>query len=142
MSTVVIWLLVVAFIVGVGVIQAGSSAVIETIVDVLFRRSPDRKRQSPTFVTSLAVTDALAAADEAAAQLAGTHVKRGEGNLGLIVTFQSGGCISISAGVAGSSRVKLRVAPGSPPGDEGTMARFRGALLASLRKRDPSARQT
>jgi hypothetical protein len=141
MTTVVILLLVVAFFVGIGVVQAGTSAVVETIVDVLFRSSPNRKRRSPTFVSTLAVTKALDAVDEAAAELAGTQVKRGEGNLGLTVTFQTGGCISISAGVAGPGEVTLRVAPGSPPGDEGTMARFRGALLASLRRRDPAARQ-
>jgi hypothetical protein len=141
MTTILVLLVVVAFVLVIGVVQAGSNAVLETVTDVLFRSMPDRKRRTTTFVTSLSVSEALAAAGEAATGLDGTPIKHGADDLGLIVKFQSGGSVRLTASIASPTEVRLRVAPGNPPSDDGTLARFRGALLASLRKRDVTVRQ-
>lgn len=141
MSGTVVVLIILAFLVALALAQAGVSAVIENVFDVLLRSTPERRRLSPTFVTSIAVSDAIGAARQAASVAAASDVKDREGAQGLTLAFTSGARIEVTVAADRTSGSRVRVAPGRPPSDDNTMARYRGALLAALRERDPSARQ-
>lgn len=141
MSGIVVVIIILAFVAVVGLTQAGVSAVIESIFDVMLRSTPERPRLSPTFVTSLSPVDVAAAARQAASVASASDIQNHVGAQGLIVAFASGARIEVTVAADRMSGSRVRVAPGRPPSDDNTMARYRGALLAALRERDPAARQ-
>jgi hypothetical protein len=133
--------LIVAVMVVLAVANAGVSASIETLFDVMMRSSPDRKRLNPTFVTSLSAADAFGAAREAASAASATEVVPLEDGRALLITFGSGARVNVRASTTTREGVRLRLAPGSRGTGDADMARFRGSLLAALRSRDPEAQQ-
>lgn len=141
MSGTVVVLIIVAFVVALIVAQAGVSTVIETLFDVMLRSTPERRRLSPTFLTTLSLSDAISAARQAASAAAASDVQSHEGAQGVTVAFASGARIEVTVAADRVSGSRVRVAPGRPPSDDNTMARYRGALLAALRERDPTTRQ-
>jgi hypothetical protein len=141
MSGTAVVLIILAFVVALIVVQAGVSAVIESIFDLLLRSTPERRRLSPTFLTSLSLSDAIGAARQAASAAAASDTRDYAGAHGLTVAFASGARIEVMVAADRISGTRVRVAPGTPSSDDSTMARYRGALLAALRERDPAARQ-
>jgi hypothetical protein len=141
MSGTAVVLIILAFTVALVVAQAGVSAVIEGIFDVLLRSAPERRRLSPTFLTSLSLSDAIGAARQAASAAAASDTRDYANAQGLTVAFATGARIEVMVAADRVSGTRVRVAPGTPSSDDSTMAQYRGALLAALRERDPAARQ-
>lgn len=138
-------LIVVAVIVGIVavliVVNAGTSAVIDTAVDKAGRALQDRSKPKGTFVAALSVADALGAGREAAAE-AGADGIQESGPGELTITFPSRATVRLSAAVqpTGVVKVKVGAARASVP-DNAAMSQFLGAVLAALRRRDQNARQ-
>lgn len=143
MSGIVVLLIILAVIGVIGAAQAGSNALLENLIDVVRRSaSPERRRRLPAFVTSLPPAEAVVAAQEAAFKTDAGIQRRDGQDLQLTVTYSSTGRIELKVETDPAGRTMITVAPGKPPSDRDTLARFRGAFLAALRTRDPAALQT
>lgn len=90
-----------------------------------------------TFQTSLSTSDALAAARQAATATGSNPQDHASG---LSVIFPSGHRLDVRAAPHGPG-TRLRLKSVGMSKDRDAMARFRGALLASLREGDPDAKQ-
>lgn len=141
MSTLIVVLIILGFIAVRVATQAGVSAVTESLFDVMTRSRRDRRRLSPTFLTSLSPADAIDAARKAANGLAASGVQDHVGAAGVSIAFASGTWIDVTVATDPQGGTRVRVTPGRPRGEDATMADYRGALLAALRQRDPAARQ-
>jgi hypothetical protein len=140
-SGILVVLIILAFIATIVVAQVGVNAVIESLFDVMLRSTPERRRLRPTFLTSLSPSDAIGAARQAASSAAASEMQSHVGTHGLTVAFAAGARIEVTVTANGLNGSRIRVAPGRPPSDDITMARYRGTLLAALRVHDPTARQ-
>jgi hypothetical protein len=138
---VVVVLLIVGAFVAIIAVQAGTGAVIETAFDKAGRVLEDRSKPKGTFVASLSIADVMAAGREAAAEVGAENVREpspGE----LAITFPSGVSALLSAALQQNEIAKVKVGAAKASNIDGeTMSQFLGAVLASLRRRDPTARQ-
>lgn len=141
MSGTVVILIIFGCFVALAVVLAGVNTVFETVWNALVGSLPERRRLSPTFVTSLSLADALNAARQAASTVAAASVLSHEDARGVTVALPSGTRIEVTVSADRVSGNRVCVAPGRPASDDSTMSRYRGALLAALRDRDPAVRQ-
>ena len=141
MPGIVVVLIIIGLVAALVVTQVGVNATFENIFDVLLRSTPERRRLSPTFLTSLSLHDAIGAARQAASAAAASDVQNHNGSQGLTVAFASGARIEVTVAADPVTGSRVRIAPSQPASDDNTVARYRGALLAALRERDPAARQ-
>ena len=138
---VVVVLIIVGAFVAIIAVQAGTGAVIDSAFDKAGRALEDRRKPKGTFVAALSMADVLAAGREAAAEVGADDVQEpapGE----LAITFPSGASVRLSAVLHPNEVAKVKVGAVKASSTEAeTMSRFLGAVLASLRRRDSTARQ-
>jgi hypothetical protein len=140
MSGTVVVLIILGGFVTLAVALAGVNSVFETVWNALLGSMPERRRLSPTFLTSLSLSDALGAARQAASTVAAT-VQPHEDTQGVTVAFASGARIEVTVTADRVGGTQVHLAPVRPASDDTTMAHYRGVLLAALREHDPGARQ-
>jgi hypothetical protein len=138
-------IIVIVIVIVIGLIllvNAGTSAAIETAFDKAGRSMQDRRKPKGTFLTALSVADALEAGREAAAEIGAADGVQESEPSELAITLPSGAAIRLIATpeLPNGVKVKVGTAKESPP-DNDLMSRFLGAMLAALRRRDLTARQ-